>query len=175
VSIVTHISPLSPDLMDEVHKLRYQAFCVENKWEPENETGREREAPDASSLFVLCYEDGIPMGTLRITPSKKNPHIGFIGRVVIPRACKDRPAMRSALIRGLVLVSAQSGITDWLGLMEEWFTKASNSYGLDWEQVGPWVDKNGKRQIVHMKALTTNTHPHFEPVNPISFLDAISA
>jgi N-acyl-L-homoserine lactone synthetase len=169
MAVVTHTSPLTPEQLDDVFALRYLAFCVENRWEPENDAKREREPPDAGSLFVLAYEDGVPIGTLRLTPLSNG--FGFIGRVVILRACKDRPAVRSELIRGLAKVSYEHDIRHWFGLMESWFAKAANSYGLSWEQIGPVVDLNGPRQFAHMQALPyiPNDGAHFQPFNPAPF------
>jgi N-acyl amino acid synthase of PEP-CTERM/exosortase system len=60
----------TPRLLDQVYRLRYQVYCIENQFEDPNEhlDGREMDEHDAVSAHILLLhrKSGTPVGTARI-------------------------------------------------------------------------------------------------------------
>lgn len=64
------IHAVSPKILDRIYRLRFQIYCVENRFEDpaDNPNGRERDANDdrAAHLLLLHRESGEAAGTARV-------------------------------------------------------------------------------------------------------------
>src|SRR5205823_369230 len=60
----------TPRLLDQVYRLRYQVYCIENQFEDPNEhlDGREMDEHDAASAHILLLhrKSGTAVGTARL-------------------------------------------------------------------------------------------------------------
>ena len=88
----------TPTLMDEVHKLRYQIYCVENPFENagEHPDGRERDRYDVNSMHHLLIHraSGLAVGTVRmVLPNEEDLHRSF----PIQAVCPDIEALKRPL------------------------------------------------------------------------------
>lgn len=179
------VSADSPELLDEVFRLRYQIYCVENRFEDprQHPQGLERDRFDAHSKHCLLMHrpSGLFIGTVRmILPLPDAPEASFsvqqacddpivadprrfprtatgeISRICISRdrrrLCEADPEVMQHAFVGLaqasMRLSAENGITHWLGLMEPIFIKRVARLGIYFDKVGEPVEYHGKRQPV---------------------------
>ena len=80
----------TPELLEQVHRLRYQIYCIENGFEkPEdNPDGLERDCFDSHSVHALLRHrpSGVYLGTVRlILPVADDP----LGSFSVQHACDD--------------------------------------------------------------------------------------
>ncbi len=79
----------TPELLDEVHRIRYQVYCVENPYEDptQNHGGLERDEYDNHSVHGLLVHahSGASVGTVRLVMHKPGTHLGSLP---IHRVCQ---------------------------------------------------------------------------------------
>src|SRR5579862_850756 len=72
----------TPELLDEVHRIRYQVYCVENPFEDpaQNQDGLERDEYDAHSVLGLLVHDAsqASVGTVRLVMRKPGTQRGSL-------------------------------------------------------------------------------------------------
>src|SRR5260370_37046706 len=87
-------------LRDQVHQLRYQAYCIENAFEQcaDHPSGRERDAFDDRAVHSLLIHKptGTPVGSVRLI--LQDPQAP--ARLPIELACKDLATLRSLYSAG---------------------------------------------------------------------------
>lgn len=98
----------------------------------------------------LAGEDGAALESRRDTPWRD----------------KLRPYMSLGLIRGLVRLSVEKGITHWCLAAEPTLLRRLRSFGLHFKAAGPLVDHRGLRQVCYAELKTLlaraeDEHPEF--------------
>ena len=157
----------------EVFRLRYQVYCVERGFLPGDE-GEESDEFDSFSRHILLRETstGEAVGTARVIgPNIAKLHNSFpIQHVCDPNLIRDVPLrqageisrfalskerrirtgnmtlLRLSLVRGLVQISAEMGLTHWLAVMERSLIRLNERNAIYFETRGPLVDYHGPRQ-----------------------------
>jgi N-acyl-L-homoserine lactone synthetase len=159
---------------DEVFRLRHQVYCVERGHQNlPGDVGQEFDAFDAHSRHVLLrqIDDGEAVGTARLictNPFRPNAsfqiqefcppallaHLplhtsGEISRFALSKSRRmgfsDMAAMRLGLIRGLVQLSSELGITHWLALQERALLRLNERNAIRFDPIGPSVACHGIR------------------------------
>jgi N-acyl-L-homoserine lactone synthetase len=159
----------------EVFRLRHQVYCVERGHQDlPGDVGEEFDEFDAHSRHVLLRhgDDGEPVGTARlICMNPANPGASFqiqefcppallahlplptsgeISRFALSKSrrmgCQNMALMRLALIRGLVQLSSELGITHWLALQERSLIRLNERNAIRFDPIGPPVACHGIRQ-----------------------------
>jgi N-acyl-L-homoserine lactone synthetase len=158
-----------------VFRLRHQVYCVERGHQdlPGN-VGEEFDEVDAHSRHVLLRhgDSGELVGTARlICINPLNPGASFqiqkfcapallahlplrtsgeISRLAISKSrqtgFQSVALMRLALVRGLVQLSSELGITHWLALQERSLMRLNERNALRFDPIGPPVACHGIRQ-----------------------------
>lgn len=159
--------------LHEVFRLRHQVYCVERKFEPAAD-GEETDEFDARSRHVLLRhsDSGEVVGTVRvIAPDPANVGAGLPMMTVCERAllrhlplratgeisrfaiskhrrtsCTAVTLLRLALMRGIVQLSQEMGLTHWLAVMERSLLRLHQSNAIHFEPIGPLVSYHGVRQ-----------------------------
>jgi N-acyl-L-homoserine lactone synthetase len=163
----------SAPLLDEVHRLRYQVYCLERGFEPARD-GRESDPADAFSTHALVREraTGQAVGTVRlIAPGlgdgeARMPVCAITGPAPwrhLPRAATAEISrfalskrvraehgvsdslLRLFLMRGVVALSGRLGLTHWCALMEPCLLRLLRASGISFQPVGAPVDHHGLR------------------------------
>ncbi len=171
--LVVHLAD-TPALVEQAYRLRHQVYCLERGYEP-SVNDLETDAYDRHARHVvLCLRGcGTVIGTVRmILPQARQLTHSFpmqavcdgeaLGAVPLWSAVevsrfavsKERrnisPAAASlsrlALVRGLVQLSQQAGVTHWCAVMERTLLRLLRSSGIHFEAVGPLVEYHGLRQ-----------------------------
>jgi N-acyl amino acid synthase of PEP-CTERM/exosortase system len=79
----------TPELLDQVHRIRYQVYCVENRFEDpaRNQNGLERDEYDAHSVHGLLVHTSskAPVGTVRLVKHRPGTRRGSLP---IHRVCR---------------------------------------------------------------------------------------
>jgi N-acyl-L-homoserine lactone synthetase len=159
---------------EEAYSLRYQVYCLERGYEPAV-GGMETDEFDANARHVLLRRrsTGQVVGTVRLVLSRpESPENSFpmqgvcdasllsdlslvrtaeVSRFAISkhRRGANRAAdalMRLALVRGLVQLSTQLGITHWCAVMERTLLRLLQSSAIHFQPLGPLVEYHGLRQ-----------------------------
>lgn len=158
----------------QAQRLRYVVYCLERGFEP-GENGLEQDEFDnlAKHVLVRSRQTGNILGTVRIVlPAPGAGHDGF----PMQRACADyvlaplpvaatgeisrfaltrerfgvSPAaaalMRLCLMRGIVEISGQAGLTHWCAIMERSLLRLLRATSIHFQAVGPLVEYHGIRQ-----------------------------
>lgn len=159
--------------LHQVFRLRHQVYCVERKFEDAAD-GEETDEFDARSRHVLLRhsETGEAVGTVRvIAPDPENLGAGLpmmavcersllghlplratgeISRFAISKhrrtSCTAVTLLRLALMRGIVQLSHEMGLTHWLAVMERSLLRLHQSNAIHFEPIGPVVSYHGIRQ-----------------------------
>jgi N-acyl-L-homoserine lactone synthetase len=162
-----------PEQLREVFRLRHQVYCVERGFET-SEHGEETDEFDHRSRHVLLRHanDGEVVGTVRVIaanpthPGASFPtqrlcetallrHLplhttGEISRFAISKqrrmSCTSAVLLRLALLRGIVQVSHEMGLTHWLAVMERSLLRLLQRNAIHFDPVGPLVAYHGIRQ-----------------------------
>ncbi len=171
--LIVHLAD-TPALVEQAYRLRHQVYCLERGYEP-SVNDRETDAYDRRARHVvLCLRGcGTVIGTVRmILPQARQPTRSFPMQAVCDPAIlhavpfksavevsrfavsKERrnisPAAASlsrlALVRGLVQLSQQAGVTHWCAVMERTLLRLLRSSGIHFESVGPLIEYHGLRQ-----------------------------
>jgi N-acyl-L-homoserine lactone synthetase len=165
----------TPVQLREVFRLRHQVYCVERGHQDlPGDVGEEFDEFDAHSRHVLLRhgDDGEPVGTARlICIDPVNPGASFqiqefcppallahlplrtcgeISRFALSKSrrmgCQNMALMRLALVRGLVWLSSEFGITHWLALQERSLIRLNERNAIRFDPIGPPVACHGIRQ-----------------------------
>jgi len=163
-----------PELVREACQLRYQVYCLERNYEAAEGGIETDDFDDRSRHVVLRHrESGIVIGTVRLVlmyptapgdsfPLQRVCDSSFLSRVSLPDVAEisrfaiskelriASPAaqglLRLSLVRGLVQLSGELGLTHWCALMEPTLLRLLRSTAMHFEAVGPLVEHHGKRQ-----------------------------
>lgn len=186
-------------LVDQVHRLRYQVYCIENSFEDPNihPNGVERDEYDSRSVHSLLADraSGAVAGTVRLilpapkpeqsfpiqgickSPLLSDPKMFYVGKAAeISRFCISKgfrqqirdsqssgeeasdsqgsaidkqllmPCITLGLMKAIVQMSAENGVTDWFAVMEPSLLRLLTRFGIYFKPIGPLVDYHGKRQ-----------------------------
>lgn len=189
----------SPSLVDQVHQLRHQVYCIENSYEDpkHHRDGMERDEYDDRSVHSLLVDRTTRAlaGTVRLilpaqTPIKSfpiqnvckssllsGPRLYYEGRAAeISRFCISKefrqkareslsqcdtlsphhsptiekqllmPCITLGLMKAIVQMSAENGVTDWFAVMEPSLLRLLTRFGIYFKPIGPLVEYHGKRQ-----------------------------
>jgi len=166
----------TPESAEEAFRLRHQVYCLERGYEPDR-GGIEIDEFDVSARHVLLRRrsTGEVVGTVRLVLSSPE---GIENSFPIQRVCEasllsDLPIataaevsrfaiskqrrggnragdalMRLALIRGVVQLSYEIGVTHWCAVMERTLLRLLQSSGIHFQPLGPLVEYHGLRQPV---------------------------
>lgn len=163
----------SPEQRREVYRLRHQVYCVERGYEP-GDDGEETDEFDVRAEHVILrhIEDSMVVGTVRVIGADPaNLADSFpMQRVCDPILLSDLPLgktgeisrfaiskqrrigraefklLRLSLLRGVVQVSYEMGLTHWLAVMERTLIRLHQTNEIFFEPVGPLVSYHGQRQ-----------------------------
>jgi N-acyl-L-homoserine lactone synthetase len=164
----------TPEQVIEAQRLRYKVYCEERGYEP-GSNGLEQDEFDATSCHVLVrgLNSGIVFGTVRVVlASRVAGHDSFpmqrvceryvlaplpasataeISRFALTRdRCGLDPSaatlMRLFLMRGIVQISGQNGLTHWCAMMESSLLRMLRATSIHFQAVGPTVEHHGTRQ-----------------------------
>ena len=159
-------------LLTKVYELRYQVYCTERSFLPGQE-GLEYDEFDQQSRHIALLTRGSDelVGTARIVlPNRNCPNASFPMQEVCDPSLLDRVPLRSSveisrfaiskqrrsatsaalmrmgLIRGLVRLSAELGVTHWCAVMEPTLLRLLSMTAIYFEPLGPVVEYHGLRQ-----------------------------
>lgn len=160
--------------LEEAYRLRYRTYCVERGYEAST-TGLEIDEFDRRARHVLLRhrQSGVAVGTVRLVlPDPGAPHNSLpmqrvceayhlhplpvsstaeISRFAVPKRSRDVESasstlMRLGLMRGLLKMSRELGLTHWCAVMERSLLRLLKSTAMHFHPVGPLVEHHGLRQ-----------------------------
>jgi N-acyl-L-homoserine lactone synthetase len=171
--LVVHLAD-TPALVEQAYRLRHQVYCLERGYEPGvNDLETDAYDKHARHVVLSLRGCGTVIGTVRmILPQARQPTRSFPMQAVCDRATLSAVPLRSAvevsrfavskerrnispaaaslsrlaLVRGLVQLSQQAGVTHWCAVMERTLLRLLRSSGIHFEAVGPLVEYHGLRQ-----------------------------
>jgi len=171
--LVVHLAD-TPALVEQAYRLRHQVYCLERGYEPSvNDLETDAYDKHARHVVLSLRGCGTVIGTVRmILPQARQPTRSFPMQAVCDRAALSAVPLRSAvevsrfavskerrnvspaaaslsrlaLVRGLVQLSQQAGVTHWCAVMERTLLRLLRSSGIHFEAVGPLVEYHGLRQ-----------------------------
>jgi N-acyl-L-homoserine lactone synthetase len=157
----------------DVFQLRHQVYCVERGFEAA-QGGEETDEFDVRSRHMLLRHasDGDVVGTVRVlAPNPANLNDSFpmqrvcheawlrplplrttgeVSRFAISKkrrmSCTTASLLRLSLLRGVVQLSSEMGLTHWLAVMEPSLVRLNQRNGIHFQPVGPLVSYHGLRQ-----------------------------
>ena len=164
----------SAETAEEAYRLRHQVYCLERGYEPDN-GGLETDAFDAHARHVVLRRKstGLVVGTVSLVlssldaPERSWPmqrvcdpsllsHLSPATTAEVSRfaVSKQRRGvsragdalMRLALVRGLVQLSNEIGITHWCAVMERTLLRLLQASAIHFQPLGPLVEYHGLRQ-----------------------------
>lgn len=162
----------SPALAEDAYRLRHQVYCQERGYEPD-QGGLEIDRYDAHSRHVVLRRksDGEVVGAARLVLFSSNepgnsfpmqqvcdasllrelplPRMAEVSRFAISkqrRGSKADGLMRLALVRGLVRLSRELGVTHWCAAMEPTLLRLLRASAIHFQPLGPLVEYHGLRQ-----------------------------
>lgn len=164
----------TPDALTEAMRLRYQVYCMERGFEA-GQDGLERDDFDdqARHVLVRARNSGRPVGTVRLvrgSNGRNGPRYPMQLAADLPRL-RQLPATRTAevsrfaisksvrsecagafgllrlcLLRGIVALSGELGLTHWCALMEPSLLRLLQMSAIYFQPIGPLVEHHGMRQ-----------------------------
>lgn len=165
----------TPEQVLEAQCLRYRVYCEERGYE-RGTNGIEQDSFDASARHVLVRSrvTGKVIGTVRIVrPTEAgftsvpmasvcaddvftSVPVASTGEVSRFALTRDRTGIspaasalaRLCLVRGLIALSHQSGVTHWCAIMEKTLLRLLRSTAIHFQPIGPAVEYHGARQPV---------------------------
>ena len=166
--------PHSADQLDEVFRLRHQVYCLERGFEPA-ENGREHDEfdPFARHALIRHRESQQAVGTVRLVaaaPGAAAPRLPLtqacdpaviqhlprersaeISRFALSKRYRteaglSEPLLRLFLMRGIVALSGELGLTHWCALMEPCLLRLLRATAIHFQPAGPLVEHHGLRQ-----------------------------
>jgi N-acyl-L-homoserine lactone synthetase len=163
----------TPELLEEVFRLRYQVYCVERAFEP-GRNGKECDEFDSRARHVLLVHraSGDPIGTVRVIPPSPTTGLqslpmtslsapglmwnlpplttGEISRFAVSKrqrmSCRAGSMVRLGLMQGIVRLSGELGLTDWCAIMEPMLLRLLQTNAIYFSALGPLVEHHGLRQ-----------------------------
>ncbi len=162
----------TPSLVRQCYELRHQVYCVERNFLA-GSTGLEVDAFDSRSenVALTCRSTGEVVGTVRLVlGSPERPDSSFpmqlacapgllshlpidttaeVSRFAISKARRSPQSatlMRLGLVKGLVELSEDLGVTHWCAIMERSLLRLLRSDGIHFQAAGPMVEHHGMRQ-----------------------------
>ena len=169
----------TPRHLEEAHRLRYQTYCVERGYEASS-TGLEVDEFDARSRHVVLrhHVSDRAVGTVRLVlPRPEAPHDSLpmqrlcntkillpvpasttaeISRFAVPKGTRRTgatfaPLMRLGLLKGLLQISCELGLTHWCAVMERPLLRLLRATSVHFLPAGPLVEHRGHRQPSYAK------------------------
>ena len=164
----------TPELVRDAHRLRHQVYCLERGYEP-GQDGLEFDSYDAHARHVVLRLAGCGtvIGTARLilpdaarrdgsfpmqsvcTPERFST-LPFAQTAEVSRFAisKERRGLstaatslsRLALVRGLVQLSQEIGVTHWCAVMERTLLRLLRASSIHFQDMGPVVEYHGLRQ-----------------------------
>ncbi len=157
------------------YRLRHQVYCVERGYFAEDDGALETDQFDARAGHAVLTQrsTGRVVGTVRVVaPSLRGPtadlpmqklcdpavfrmlpmgSTGEISRFAISKdlrdaACAGNAMLRLGLMRGIVEVSNQMGLTHWCAVMEHTLLRLLRVSAIHFQPLGPAVEYHGLRQ-----------------------------
>lgn len=147
--MLTFLTPAPKEMLDACYRLRYQAYCIDNDFEPQNDTGLEIDSDDAHADHCLAMIDGVPVGCARLIYHQEN--VAELSRFCISKTATQKNEIRSGLIRGLIDMSLRAEVDYWFAIMEPWFIKSIRSSKIYFNVIGPELEYRGIRRACYMK------------------------
>lgn len=164
----------TPAEIHEVLRLRHQVYCLERGYEP-GQDGIETDAYDGHSSHVMLRlaACGTVIGTARLILPRASKRLDSFPMQAVCAAeqfaalpfpdtaeisrfalSKERRGLstaatslsRLALVRGLVQLSQQEGVTHWCAVMERTLLRLLRASAIHFEYMGPLVEYHGLRQ-----------------------------
>ncbi len=163
----------TPHSRREAFRLRHQVYCVERGFEPAI-GGEEIDGFDAFAAHALLRHNasGDVVGTVRVVganpqkPDRSFPMqaaidptllaglplmtTGEVSRFALSKqrraGCDAAGPVRLALLRGVLMMSAEMGLTHWCAVMERSLPRLLAGSGIHFHSVGPLVAFHGIRQ-----------------------------
>lgn len=162
------------DAQIEAMQLRYQVYCKERGFEP-GQDGIEKDQFDhrARHVLVRARRSGRAVGTVRLVRGAvglRGPQYPMQLATDLPRL-RQLPATRTAevsrfaiskslrgecaatfgllrlcLLRGIVALSGELGLTHWCALMEPTLLRLLQMSAIYFQPIGPLVEHHGMRQ-----------------------------
>ncbi len=160
--------------LDEVFRLRYQVYCLERGFEP-SRNGRESDEFDRFARHALIRHraNHQVIGTVRLVvpalagsaahmPMEEVSNSALLRRLPWERTAEisrfalskrfrveggiSDPLLRLFLMRGLVALSGELGLTHWCALMEPCLLRLLRTTAIHFQPAGPVVEHHGLRQ-----------------------------
>jgi len=163
----------TPDLLEEVFRLRYQVYCIERGFEP-GCGGKELDEFDSQARHVLLVHraSGEPIGTVRVIPSCLTGGVnglpmaavcpagilqglpawttGEISRFAVSKqrrlSCRAGAMVRLGLMQGTLRLSRELGLTHWCAIMEPMLLRLLQTTAIHFSPLGSPVEYHGLRQ-----------------------------
>jgi len=163
----------TPELLEEVFRLRYQVYSIEKGFEP-GCGGKEFDEFDGWAQHVLLVHraSGDPIGTVRIIPPSPAAGIdglpmasicaagllrhlpplttGEISRFAVSKqrrmSCRAGAMVRLGLLQGVIRLSSELGLTHWCAIMEPTLLRLLQMNAIHYLPLGPLVKYHGLRQ-----------------------------
>ena len=157
------------------YRLRHQVYCVERGFFEKEDGALETDRFDTRAGHALLTQrsTGRVVGTVRVVAS--SPHgpaadlpmqklcepsvfrmlpmgsTGEISRFAISKdlrdaACAGNALLRLGLMRGIVQVSGQMGLTHWCAIMEHTLLRLLRVSAIHFQPLGPAIEYHGLRQ-----------------------------
>jgi N-acyl amino acid synthase of PEP-CTERM/exosortase system len=175
----------TPALLEEVYRLRYKVYCLENPFENPADHAQhlEMDTFDRRSIHSLIVDrsSGSGIGTVRlIRPEMGTNNISLpiqqichhsllttmclknsaeISRFAISKKMRGmvngelpkelKCSVILGLMRAIVQMSLELGITEWFAVMEPSLLRLLSRFGIHFGTLGPLISYHGMRQPCH--------------------------
>jgi N-acyl amino acid synthase of PEP-CTERM/exosortase system len=164
----------TPELVSEACHLRYQVYCLEHSFEaPRGQLETDDFDGRARHVVLRHRASDVAIGTVRLvlmsstTPNDSFPlqracDASFLQRAPLPNTAEvsrfaiskelrrasaaAQGLLRLSLVRGLVLLSGELGLTHWCALMEPTLLRLLRATAMHFDACGPLVEHHGMRQ-----------------------------
>ena len=164
----------TPDKREAAYRLRHQVYCVERGYEAgQGALETDRFDQRAGHALLTQRSTGRIVGTVRVVaPAREGsgkdlpmqslcPQDAFgmlprrgtgeISRFAISKdlrdaACAGSVPLRLGLMRGIVQLSGEMGITHWCAVMEPTLLRLLRLSGIHFQPLGPAIEYRGLRQ-----------------------------
>jgi len=164
------------DALQEAYRLRHQVYCLERKFEtaqPGSDIETDEYDGRTRHVLVRSRSDDQVVGTVRlILPDLKVPELSFpmqrvcahglldrlpisetaevsrfaLSKVRRAESCASQGLLRLSLVRGLVMLSREVGVTHWCAMMETTLLRLLRTTAIYFRSLGPLVEHHGLRQ-----------------------------
>lgn len=162
------------DQLEEAFRLRYQVYCLERSFEPGLNGMESDEFDDLAHHVLLRHRESQQVvGTVRLVPPRTGcgtqwfpmqqaadmPRLRQlpyrqtveVSRFALSKALRASSGtinclLRLALIRGIVALSGELGLTHWCALMEPKLLRLLQTSAIHFQQISSVVEHHGIRQ-----------------------------